>query len=156
MKKVAYAVLILTMAIFLVIPLNSEARGGHGGYGGGHGVHNDWWVPWAIFGWAAIIASHYSSPYYAPPPVVVQEQNPVYAQPVPSSAEEIFVYPRKGQSEEQQAEDRYECHSWAVNQLNYSPTQPTNGMSEAQLNQLNVNYQRAMAACLDGRGYTMR
>jgi hypothetical protein len=35
MKKVACAVLILTMAIFLINPLSSEARGGHGS-GGGH------------------------------------------------------------------------------------------------------------------------
>jgi hypothetical protein len=162
MKKAAHVILILALAVFLMNPLSSEARGGHGG---GHG---GWWVPWAIIGGAAI-ASHYYyapyySPYYAPPPVIIREQPPVYYQPYqpapsvsPSSTERIFVYPRQGQSEELQAKDRYECHSWAVSQTHYDPTQPSAGdMPVAQLNQRNSDYQRAMGACLDGRGYTMR
>jgi hypothetical protein len=157
MKKVACAVLILTMAIFLISPLSSEARGGHGrGYSG-------WWLPWAVIGGAAVLSSYYApyySPYYPPPPVIIREQPPVYVQPAPSetpsSTERIFVYPRQGQSEELQAKDRYECHSWAVSQTHYDPTQSTSGMPVAQLNQIRSDYQRAMDACLDGRGYTMR
>ena len=163
MKKVACAVLILTMVIFLINPLSSDARGGYGG--GGYG---GWWAPWAVIGGAAVLAPYYApyydpyyySPYYAPPPVVIREQSPVYVQPAPSvppsSAERIFVYPRKGQSEKLQAKDRYECHSWAVSQTHYDPTQPTSGMPEAQLNQIREDYKRAMGACLDGRGYTMK
>jgi hypothetical protein len=153
MKKTACAVLILTMAIFLINPLSSEARGGHGGGG--------WWVPWAILGGAAIMAPYYYSPYYAPPPVIIREQPPVYFQPrpsvTPSSSERIFVYPRQGQSEELQAKDRYECHSWAVGQTYYDPTQLSVGdIPEAQRNQMRVDYQRAQGACLDGRGYTVK
>ena len=163
MKKVAYAVLILTMAIFLISPLSSEARGGYGG-GGGHwsgGGHGGWWVPWAVLGGAAILAPYYYSPYYAPPPVIIREQPPEYIQPAPtvtpSSTERIFVYPRQGQSEELQAKDRYECHSWAVSQTGYDPTQPSAGdMPEAQRNQMRADYQRAQGACLDGRGYTVK
>jgi len=68
MKKLAYAVLILTIAIFLINPLYSEARGGDGGghWGGyyGHGGHEggyywggywDWWWPLAVFGGAASV-----------------------------------------------------------------------------------------------------
>jgi hypothetical protein len=152
MKKVACAVLILTLTIFLVNPLSSDARGGHWG----------WWAPWAVIGGAAVLAApyYYSPYYYAPPPVVIQEQPPVYFQPAPSvtppSTERIFVYPRQGQSEELQAKDRYECHSWAVSQTHYDPTQPASGMPAAQLNQMRADYQRAMGACLDGRGYTMK
>ena len=152
MKKVACAVLILTMVIFLINPLSSDARGGHWG----------WWAPWAVIGGAAVLAApyYYSPYYYAPPPVVIQEQPPVYFQPAPSvtppSTERIFVYPRQGQSEELQAKDRYECHSWAVSQTHYDPTQPASGMPAAQLNQMRADYQRAMGACLDGRGYTMK
>jgi hypothetical protein len=158
MKKVACAVLILTMAIFLINPLPSEARGGGWG-GGGHG--GGWWLPWAIIGGAAILAPYYYSPYYAPPPVVIQDQPPVYVQPAPSvtplSTERIFVYPRQGQSEELQAKDRYECHSWAVSQTGYDPTQSSAGdMLEAQRNQMRADYQRAQGACLDGRGYTVK
>jgi hypothetical protein len=155
MKKVACAVLILTLTIFLVNPLSSDARGGHWG----------WWAPWAVIGGAAVLAAPYYyapyySPYYASPTVIIREQPPVYFQPAPSvtppSTERIFVYPRQGQSEELQAKDRYECHSWAVSQTHYDPTQPASGMSAAQLNQMRADYQRAMGACLDGRGYTMK
>jgi hypothetical protein len=155
MKKVACAVLILTLTIFLVNPLSSDARGGHWG----------WWAPWALIGGAAVLAAPYYyapyySPYYASPTVIIREQPPVYFQPAPSvtppSTERIFVYPRQGQSEELQAKDRYECHSWAVSQTHYDPTQPASGMPAAQLNQMRADYQRAMGACLDGRGYTMK
>jgi hypothetical protein len=146
MKKAACAVLILTLTIFLMNPLPGEARGGHGG----------WWVPWAIIGGAAVLVPYYSH-YYEPPPVIIREQPPVYFQPAPSSAERIFVYPRQGQSEELQAKDRYECHSWAVSQTHYDPTQSSAGdMQEAQRNQMRADYQRAQGACLDGRGYTVK
>jgi hypothetical protein len=151
MKKVACAVLILTMVIFLINPLSSEARGGHGG---GHG---GWWVPWAIIGGAAVLAPFLNSRYYESPPVIIREQPPEYFQPAPSSSERIFVYPRLGQSEELQAKDRYECHSWAVSQTNFDPTQSSAGdIPEALRNQMRADYQRAQGACLDGRGYTMK
>ena len=156
MKKVLCMVLILTMAIFLINPLSSEARGGHGG---GHG---GWWVPWAVIGGAAILtAPYYYAPYYSPPPVIIREQPPVYIQPspavVPPSTERFFIYPRQGQSEELQAKDRYECHRWAVSETGYDPTQPSAGdMPEAQWNQKRADYPRALGACLDGRGYTMK
>jgi hypothetical protein len=160
MKKVACAVVILTMVIFLISPLSSDARGGYGGghWGGG------WWVPWAVLGGAAVLAPY----FYAPPPVIIQEQPPVYFQPAPSvtppSTERIFVYPRQGQSEELQAKDRYECHSWAVSQTWREPRKVSmeewtfiiKSMPEAQRNQMRTDYHRALDACLDGRGYTMR
>jgi len=34
----------------------------------------------------------------------------------------IFAYPAKGQSSEQADRDRYECHSWAVQQTGFDPT----------------------------------
>jgi hypothetical protein len=174
MKKVAWVILVLTMVIFLVNPLSSDARGGYGGghgggyyggYGGGHyggygGGYYDWWAPWAVIGGAAVLAPYYYPPYYyAPPPVVIREQPPVY-QPAPSvppsTAERMFIYPRKGQSEKLQAKDRYECHRWVLSQTGYDPIQPTSGMPEVQLNHMRADYQRAMGACLDGRGYTMK
>ena len=167
MKKAACAVLIFTMIIFLVNPLPSDAGGGHwGGHSGGH--WGWWWAPWAVIGSAAVLATYYTPyrygpyyyvPYYAPPAVVIQEQPQVYDQPAPSiepSAGRIFVYARKGQSEELQAKDRYECHSWAVSQTHYDPTQPPAGMPAAQIGQKRADYQRAMGACLDGRGYTTK
>ena len=99
-----------------------------------------------------------TTPYDAPPPVVIQEQPPEYpaSSAPPSPAERFFVYPRKGQSEEQQAKDRYECHLWAVGQIGWDPTQPTDVMPEAQMNQKRADYKRAMGACLDAREYTVK
>ena len=38
---------------------------------------------------------------------------------------EIFIYPQKGQSPEQKAKDRSECHQWAVQQTGFDPNQST-------------------------------
>ena len=40
----------------------------------------------------------------------------------PAAAQQIFMYPTKGQSPEQQNRDRYECHTWAVQQTGFDPT----------------------------------
>jgi hypothetical protein len=74
----------------------------------------------------------------------------------PASEERLFIYPRKGQSEKQQSNDRYECHRWAVDQTHYDPTQPPGSVPEAQPNQKRAEYYRAMGACLDARGYTTK
>jgi hypothetical protein len=148
------------MTIFLANPLPSEARGGHGG------GHSGWWLPLAIIGGAAIMAPYYYSPYYEPPAVIIREQPPVYFQPAqyvtPSSTERIFVYPRQGQGEELQAKDRYECHNWAVSQIQTlrEPRKVSmeewtviiKSLPEAQ----RADYRRAESACLDGRGYTVK
>jgi hypothetical protein len=110
----------------------------------------------AILGGAAIVAPDYSC-YYEPTPVIIREQPQVYIQPspsvMPSTTDKVFVYPRQGQKEELKAKDRYECHSWAVSQTQYDPTQPSAGdMTETQRNQMRSGYQRAMGACLDDVG----
>jgi hypothetical protein len=74
----------------------------------------------------------------------------------PPPAEKMFIYPRLGQSETQQATDRYECHRWAVSQTGFDPTQPPGSASEIQRGEKRADYQRAMGACLDGRGYTVK
>jgi hypothetical protein len=35
---------------------------------------------------------------------------------------DIMVYPAKGQSNEQLSKDRYECHTWAVQQSGFDPS----------------------------------
>ena len=40
-----------------------------------------------------------------------------------AAAQQQFVYPQKGQSAEQQKKDEYDCHSWAVKQTGFDPTQ---------------------------------
>ena len=36
--------------------------------------------------------------------------------------QDLFIYPQRGQSPEQQNRDRYECHGWAVQQTGFDPT----------------------------------
>lgn len=86
----------------------------------------------------------------AEPPIEEEQQAP------PLVADELFIYPKQGQSEEKQAEDRYACHRWGVEQTGYDPTQPPTGLPVAELSRLREDYQRAMKACLEGRGYSVR
>ncbi|MFZ4440520.1 MAG: DUF6515 family protein [Syntrophales bacterium] len=88
-----------------------------------------------------------------PPKGEVSQTTPPAAQ---MSSDPLFVYPREGQSEQKQATDRYECHSWAVSQTDYDPTQSPAGVPAAQISQKRTDYQRATVACLEGRGYTVK
>ncbi len=79
------------------------------------------------------------------------------APPAPPSANgDVFVYPKSGQSEEQQAQDKYECHKWAQGESGFDPTLPNGGTSPDQTGAKRAAYQRAMGACLEGRGYTVK
>ena len=85
----------------------------------------------------------------APPPQSYGQSAPPsqYAAPAGAGAQ-LYLYPRNGQSDAQTQNDRYECHSWAVNQTGYDPTRSSQGDP--------TEYRRAMIACLDARGYTAR
>lgn len=48
----------------------------------------------------------------------------------PVVAQQLFVYPARGQSQEQQNRDMGECHSWAVQQSGFNPYQAS-GSSQA-------------------------
>jgi hypothetical protein len=76
----------------------------------------------------------------------------------PSSAggDDLFVYPTNGQSAEQQAADRYDCHAWARGQTGFDPTQEGGGVPAAESGQRRSDYLRAMTACLEARGYSVR
>lgn len=41
-----------------------------------------------------------------------------------SSPTQVYFYPQKGQSPEQQDRDRYECYLWAVNKTGFDPSIP--------------------------------
>ena len=36
-------------------------------------------------------------------------------------AQQFFIYPQRGQSPQQQQQDRFECHQWAVQQTGFDP-----------------------------------
>lgn len=85
----------------------------------------------------------------APPPTASQAK-------ADAPRGELFIYPRNGQSEEQQARDRYECHTWAASQSGFDPTQPLGGVDESQAPTKRADYQRAQTACLEARGYSVK
>ena len=37
-------------------------------------------------------------------------------------AQQLAIYPANGQSQEQQAKDRFECSNWAVQQTGFNPS----------------------------------
>ena len=47
-----------------------------------------------------------------------------------SRAQDIYIYPAKGQDQAQQDRDRYECHSWAVKQTGFDPSRPQTAASD--------------------------
>lgn len=67
----------------------------------------------------------------------------VSAPPDSSGAGQIYMYPRNGQSAEQQATDKADCQQWATQQA-------------GQVAQNPADYNRAMVACVEGRGYSAR
>ena len=159
-------------------------RGGYGyrGYRGGYGWRGGYYGGW---GWGlgglglglglyfAALPAYYSTlwwdgiPYYyanntyyvydgnvgqyetvAPPPGL---QNPAAAQePVGT---DLIAYPKNGQSADQQSQDKYECHHWATTQSGFDPTQ---GAAASATPDKRTDYMRAQAACLEGRGYSVK
>jgi hypothetical protein len=76
------------------------------------------------------------------PPAGADTAQPVAAAPAPRALPEPIVYPRAGQSAVQTEADRQECNRWATTQAS--------ALADASV------FQRSVAACMDGRGYTVR
>jgi hypothetical protein len=154
---------------------------GHRPWGGGY-WHGGFW-PRAYYGWGypwflpilpAVYATFWfdSIPYYYvddiyytwspdysgyvvtdPPPTegsVPAETNDGSLQS--GGAAGLYVYPKNGQSEEQTSTDRYECHKWASGQTGFDPTRAAGSQPAAS----SYDYRRAMLACLDARGYSVK
>lgn len=160
-------------------------RGGYGGWGW-RGYYGGWGWGWgglglglyfaalpplyATYWWGGIPYYYANNTYYvydgnvgqyetvAPPPEL---QNQVVAQGPPGQAAgsgqavgtDLMTYPANGQTAEQQAKDKYECHHWAATQTGFDPTQ---GATESATPGKRSDYMRAQAACLEGRGYTVK
>ena len=156
--------------------------GFHGGYGfrGGYGWRGGYWGGW---GWGlgglglglyfATLPYYYSTywwggvPYYyadntyyrwngdvgqyetVAPPAGLQNQGGAQPAAAPS---ELIAYPKNGQSQEQLGKDKFECYRWAVGQTGFDPTLPGGGSAPGNRS----NYTRAQAACLEGRGYSVK
>jgi hypothetical protein len=85
------------------------------------------------------------------PPDNADEPSPPPDSPAPQGGD-LIIYPKNGQSKDQQAADQYECYNWAKGQTGFDPTQAGGGVS-GNADQSRNNYNRAMSACLQGRGY---
>lgn len=72
------------------------------------------------------------------------------------SGDDLFIYPKNGQTDDQQAKDKYECHKWANGQSGFDPTQSGGGVPADQNASARAAYNRAMTACLEGRGYSVK
>lgn len=85
---------------------------------------------------------------------IVVDAPPVEPDSVPAastySTGDWIIYPTRGQSEEQLQRDRYDCHLWAYDQTGFDPTMPNQNQNDR------ATYYRAQAACLEGRGYSLK
>jgi hypothetical protein len=179
--------------------------GWHGGYYGGWG-----WGPWGwgalgLGLYFSTLPYYYSTlwwdgvPYYyaannyyvwnpsvssyetvAPPAGLVNQAAGAAGGGQAPAGQELYAYPKNGQSTEQQAKDRYECHRWAADQTGFDPSAAGVSMSPPPAAgsaspggsapsaggapgpaataspAKRQDYLRAQAACLEGRGYTAR
>ena len=156
-------------------------HGGYGGYRGGYrggygwrgGYYGGWGWPglglglyfatlplyYSTFWWGGIPYYYADDVYYryddrvrqyvtVAPPTEVPSQNGGQA-PVGT---DLIAYPKNGQTAEQQATDKYECHHWAATQSGFDPTLGAAASASAAKRS---DYMRAQAACLDGRGYSV-
>jgi hypothetical protein len=130
--------------------------GGHHGYGhwGGHGrghvYYGGGWGLGVGIGLGLLLAPPL---IYGPPAPVVIYSEPLPPPPAPSAVivpsapaygarPDPVIYPRNGQSAEQTEADRQACNRWATTQQA--------AMADASI------FQRAVEACMDARGYTLR
>lgn len=149
-----------------------------------YGLGFAWFFPvlpigYATYWWGGVPYYYYDNAYYMwnpsyngyiatdPPPVATSpdaqqapDDNGTYNSTAPGDAAaaagsytggagDIYVYPKNGQSDEQTSNDRFECHKWAVTQTGFDPTQSSNTGTAA-------DYRRAIGACLDARGYSVK
>jgi len=156
-------------------------RGGYGGWHGGYGYrggygYGGWgWPGYGLFlstlplyystlWWDGVPYYHADDNYYqwnasvgqyesvAPPPEVMNQA---------ANVSDLFAYPMKQQSAEQQRQDKRECRDWAATQSGLqaqtsdldATTIATVGYESATKRQA---YLRAETACFEARGYSVR
>jgi hypothetical protein len=73
----------------------------------------------AVLGSALFLSACITEPAPRPMP-----PPPAVAPPPPPPPSEVFAYPQRGQTPEQQDRDRYECSTWATQQTGFDPSAP--------------------------------
>jgi hypothetical protein len=82
---------------------------------------------------------------------VVTEAPRGEAQAAPvADSEELYAYPRNGQSEEQQSVDRDDCRRWAAAKAGFDPARTSGSNYRVS------DFRRAEGACLEARGYNVK
>ena len=153
-------------------------RGGHG-WRGGYGCCAWGWglgfyvpfLPWYYdtYWWGDVPYYYADDNYYlwdsdagayetVEPPGTLTHVPPYgssMAQDAPLVSPELFAYPKAGQSEAQQRQDKDECSRWAASQtgVNATATPVEPGQAAGPHQQA---YLRAEAACLAARNYSVR
>jgi hypothetical protein len=88
------------------------------------------------------------APVVGAPPKADGSPVPTFEQPARTG--QLFAYPRNGQSETAATFDRIECESVGSKQTGFNPTiTPVDEAKKAE-------YTRAVVACLEGRGYSVK
>ena len=169
-------------------------RGAYGpGWGPGWGLGLGLYLsvlPWyyTTFWWDGVPYYYVENDYYQwdpdadeyeqvqpPPQVAEQAQSGQQGQngQVSEAPPQLYAYPKKGQTAQQQGTDKRECRSWASDQTGLHPAadatataqvapgngKPDQGGAVANATPATAqqwqNYLRAEGACLEARGYTV-
>jgi hypothetical protein len=115
---------------------------GFGYYGDPFGYYGPYYSPW--YGPRFGVGIHIGDRY---PVRRVRTQR---AERGEQRALTLYVYPSAGQSEQQTADDRYECHVWAADRSGHDPTLGAGTRADAD------GYTRAFSACMEGRNYVVK
>ena len=89
-------------------------------------------------------------------PCAVWAQAPAAPASSTSFADGLSITAQNGQSSEQQIADRTACEAWSKGQTGFDITQPTGGVSPGNYTSRREQFDRAMSACLEARGYAVR
>jgi hypothetical protein len=150
----AWVLSIAIFAILLSLPAAADRR--HGavrvrpyvsfgytyGYPFGYGFYGPYYSPWyygSRLGAGVVLSNRY-------PARRARDRDDQGA----VQALKLYVYPAAGQTDEQTAEDRYQCHVWAADQSGYDPTLGAGSRDDAE------SYTRAFTACMEGRNYVVK
>jgi hypothetical protein len=90
----------------------------------------------------------YENASVTPPPPAPEQA--VQVQPTSPANDLLFIYPKKNQSEAQITSDRVECARWGTDKTGYDPIRT--GADDPRRG----DYLRAVSACLEGRGYSVK
>jgi opacity protein-like surface antigen len=100
---------------------------------------------------ALVLLALWASPYTTGQPAPPTE--PPSAAPEAAFGKGYYIYPKNGQTQQQQWADRYACDNWSKSQSGFDPARPGGGVPPQESAMRREQYRRAMTACLEAHGY---